>query len=121
MHRDARLVTSGVVYSLTDARGERKLLQLPDQENIIDTATYVLCMKNPAYSTNQWLAMAPAKNCTVKNAPGKPGTNEHIVELSMPEVTGGEPVVWKLTWALSKNQYKRFMKRAGRWLVTYQH
>ena len=72
-------------------------------------------------STKNFLATAPAKNCTVKNAPGNPGTGEHIVQLSVPEVIAGEPVVWKLTWALPNDEYERFMQGAGKWLVTYQY
>ena len=106
----------GIGYSNTDV-----MLFAPDQENIINTATYVLCMKNTTDSTKQWLAMAPAKNCTVKHGLGKAGTDEHIVELSMPEVVTGEPVEWRLTWALPNNEYERFMMGAGKWLVTYQY
>ena len=95
------------------------MLFAPDQQNIINTATYVLCMKKTADSATKCLAMAPAKNCTVKNAPGKPGTGEHIVQLSVPEVISDEPVVWKLTWALPNDEYERFMQGAGKWLVTY--
>lgn len=106
----------GIAYSNTEV-----MLFAPSRENIIDTATYVVHMAQPYDSTKNFLAIAPAKNCTVKNAPGNPGTGEHIVQLSMPEVIAGEPVVWELTWALPKKQYQRFKKKSGRWLVTYQH
>ena len=104
----------GIAYSNTEV-----MLFAPSQENIIDTATYVVHMAQATDSTKNFLAMAPAKNCTVKNAPGNPGTGEHIVQLSMPEVIAGEPVVWMLTWALPNDEYERFMMGAGRWLVTY--
>ena len=95
------------------------MLFAPDQQNIINTATYVLCMKKTADSATQCLAMAPAKSCTVVTCPGKAGTDEQIVQLSVPEVISDEPVVWKLTWALPNDEYERFMMGAGRWLVTY--
>ena len=104
----------GISYSNTEV-----MLFAPSQENIIDTATYVVNMAQATDSTKNFLATAPAKNCTVKNAPGNPGTGEHIVQLSVPEVIAGEPVVWKLTWALPNDEYERFMQGAGKWLVTY--
>ena len=107
---------AGIEYSNTEV-----MLFAPSQENIIDTSTYVVHMAQPYDSTKNFLAMAPAKNCTVKNAPGKPGTGEHIVQLSVPEVIAGEPVVWELTWALKNDEYERFMMGAGKWLVTYQY
>ena len=106
----------GIEYSNTEV-----MLFAPSQENIIDTSTYVVHMAQPYDSTKNFLAMAPAKNCTVKNAPGNPGTGEHIVQLSVPEVIAGEPVVWELTWALKNDEYERFMMGAGKWLVTYQY
>ena len=106
----------GMEYSNTEV-----MLFAPSRENIIDTATYVVHIAQPYDSTKNFLAMVPAKNCTVKNAPGKPGTGEHIVQLSVPEVIAGEPVVWELTWALKNDEYERFMMGAGKWLVTYQY
>ena len=106
----------GIAYSRTEV-----MLFAPSQENIIDTATYVVHMAQATDSTKNFLAIAPAKNCTVKNAPGNPDTGEHIVQLSVPEVVAGEPVVWELTFALPNDKYERFMMGAGKWLVTYQH
>ena len=108
----------GIEYSNTEV-----MLFAPSQENIIDTSTYVVHMAQPYDSTKNFLAMAPAKNCTVKkvNAPGNAGIGEHIVQLSVPEVIAGEPVVWELTWALKNDEYERFMMGAGKWLVTYQY
>ena len=90
----------------------------------MDTATYVLYMGTSTQTTDSaksFLAMAPAKHCTVKNCPGKAGTDEHIIQLSVPEVISGEPVVWQLTWALPNDEYQRFMMGAGKWLVTYKY
>ena len=105
----------GIEYSNMEV-----MLFAPSQENIIDTATYVVHMAQPTDSTKNFLVIAPAKNCTVKKAPGNPGTGEQIVQLSVPEVMAGEPVVWQLTWALPNDEYQRFMMGAGKWLVTYQ-
>ena len=109
------------ISTCTAHSGAEVMLFAPSPENIIDTATYVVHMAQPYDSTKNFLAMAPAKNCTVKNAPGKPGTGEHIVQLSVPEVIAGEPVVYELTWALKNDEYERFMEGAGKWLVTYQY
>ena len=106
----------GIEYS-----NAKVMLFAPSQENIIDTATYVLCMETTTDSIKNFLAMAPAKYCTVTTCLGKAGTDEQIVQLSVPEVISGEPVVWKLTWALPNDEYERFMMGAGRWLVTYQY
>ena len=106
----------GIEYSNTEV-----MLFAPCQQNIIDTATYVMRMETTTDSTKFFLAMAPAKSCTVTTSPGKAGTDEHIMQLSVPEVVTGEPVVWQLTWALPNNEYERFMMGAGKWLITYQY
>ena len=85
---------------------------------------YVLYMGTSTQTTNStksFLAMAPAKNCTVVACRGPGGKDEHIMQLSVPEVIADEPVVWKLTWALPNDEYQRFMMGAGKWLVTYQY
>ena len=97
----------GIAYSNTEV-----MLFAPSRENIIDTATYVLYMGTSTQtteSTKSFLAMAPATNCTVVACPGPESKDEHTIQLCVPEVISGEPIVWKLTWALPNDEYQRFM------------
>ena len=105
-----------IEYSNTEV-----MLFAPDQEEIIDKATYVLCINHPtgSYFSNS-LVMAPAKNCTVKHAEDQ-SKGERIMQISIPDVLAGEPATWKLTWALSEDEYEGYMMGVGKWLVDYQH